>query len=89
MVEVQVFGGTLSEAEIDAYLAHGCKSYPDREIHAMEIHLDGEFVDLHYYFSPRFQHVYRVTDYLVKSLDVLNDAKQAEFRDKVTHPVDF
>ena len=49
--------------------------------------LDGDFVDLKYYFQPRFQHVYRATDYLVKTLDVLNDAKRAEYRDKVTHPV--
>ena len=53
----------------------------------MDIRLDGDFVDLKYYFQPRFQHVYRATDYLVKTLDVLNDAKRAEYRDKVTHPV--
>ena len=87
MIEVHVINGELSEPEIDAYIAHGRKQYPHKEIYAVDIRLDGDFVDLKYYFQPRFQHVYRATDYLVKTLDVLNDAKRAEYRDKVTHPV--
>ncbi len=87
MIEVHVINGDLSEPEIDAYIAYGREQYPDREICGVDIRLDGEFVDLKYYFQPRFQHVYRATDYLVKTLDVLNDAKRAEYRDKVMHPV--
>lgn len=88
MLDVQVHGGTMAQEEIDAYISYGYKKYAGKEIYAVDIRIDGEDVDLKFYFRPRFEHVYRATDYLVKTLDVLNDAKQAEFRDKVTHPVD-
>lgn len=85
MLDVHVENGDLTQEEIDAYIAYGREKYPSREIFALDIRLDGEEVDLKFYFKPRFQHVYRATDYLVKSLDVLNDAKRAEYFDKVTH----
>lgn len=88
MLDIRVKGGEISQEEIDAYVSHGYQTYPDKTIYGLDILLDGEYVELKYYFQPRFQHVYRATDYLVKSLDVLNDAKRAEYRDKVTHPVE-
>lgn len=88
MLDIHIENGDLPQEEIDAYVAHMRAKYPTREIYAMDIRLEGEEVALKCYFRPRFQHVYRATDYLVKSLDVLNDAKRAEFADKVAHSVD-
>lgn len=88
MLDIHIENGSLSQEEIDAYVAYVREKYPTREIYAMDIRLEGEEVALKYYFRPRFQHVYRATDYLVKSLDVLNDAKRAEFADKVAHFID-
>jgi len=43
---------------------------------------------LKFYFKDMdFQHAYRSADYLVNSMEKLNDAKQVEFSQKVKHKV--
>ena len=45
-MEINVSGGQLSQEEVQAYIAHGKRSYPGRSIRRMDVKLDGEYVDL-------------------------------------------
>lgn len=88
MIDITVQNGTIDQKEIDAYIAYGRKKYPGKSIIAMDVTLDGDFVDLKYQFSPQpFERIRRITGYLVGTLDRFNDAKRAEERDRVKHGV--
>ena len=88
MIDVTVQNGTIDQKEIDAYIAYGRKKYPGKSIIAMDVTLDGDFVDLKYQFSPQpFERIRRITGYLVGTLNRFNDAKRAEERDRVKHGV--
>ena len=88
-MKINVIGGTMDPREVDQYIEYARKKHVGRQISGMDIIIDGEYVDLKFYFSDMdFQHAYRSADYLVKSMDKLNDAKQSEFREKHTHKVD-
>lgn len=87
-MNVNVTGGQLSQEEINAYIKHGEDQYPNRRIVGMDVNLDGDFVDLKYYFdSMPFDRIRRITGYLVGTLDRFNDAKRAEEHDRVKHNV--
>ena len=62
MIDVTVQNGTIDQKEIDAYIAYGRKKYPGKSIIAMDVTLDGDFVDLKYQFSPQpFERIRRIT----------------------------
>lgn len=88
MVKINVTGGTLSENEINAYVARGKEKYPSHTLDAIDIKVDGEFVELTYHTTPiPFQRIRRITGYLVGTTDQFNDAKRAEERDRVKHSI--
>ena len=88
MINVNVQGGELSQAEINAYIVHGQKEFPEKTISAMDLKVDGEYVDVDYYFSDvPFQRIRRITGYLVGTLDRFNNAKRSEVEDRVKHSV--
>ncbi len=85
---INVYGGELSEREKDAYIKYGQEKYKGRQISQLDITLDGEDVDLKFYFKDTdFQRAYRSADYLVNDMKKLNDAKRAEFAQKERHKV--
>lgn len=85
---VNVTGGKLSQAEIDAYVIRAEKQNTGKKIATMDIELDGDFVNLKYTFEPvPFNRIRRVTGYLVGTLDRWNDAKKCEEADRVKHNV--
>ncbi len=85
-MKVEVTNGTLEQREIDAYIAHACEKYPDREIKTLGIDLDGDYVNLRYELAAEpFQRIRRITGYLVGDMRHWNNAKRAEERDRVTH----
>lgn len=85
-MKINVIGGELERGEIDAYLKYAAEKHPGRQIRQLDIILDGEYVDLKFYFSDTdFQRAFRSADYLVNSMDKLNDAKQSEFSQKQRH----
>lgn len=85
---VNVKGGELSQAEIDAYVLRAEKQNPGKKIDAVDIELDGEYVNLKYSFEPMpFNRIRRVTGYLVGTLDRWNDAKRHEEADRVKHSI--
>lgn len=87
-MKVNVINGDLSVHEINEYIKYGEQKYVGRQIRQLDIALDGDFVDLKFYFKDTdFQRAYRSADYLVNSMEKLNDAKQVEFSQKERHSV--
>lgn len=88
MVQVNVTGGKMEKAEIDAYLARAKEKYPDKVISSMDIKMDGEFVDITYHWETvPFERIRRITGYLVGTLDRFNNGKRAEVADRVKHGI--
>ena len=87
MCEVNVTGGTCPQPEIDAYIAR-CTELYGRTPDAIDIKLDGDYVELAYRFHNQpFHRIRRITGYLVGTLDRFNNAKRAEERDRVKHGI--
>lgn len=87
-MKINVLNGELNRHEIDQYIKYGNEKYKGRQIKQLDIIIDGEFVDLRFYFKDMdFQHAYRSADYLVNTMEKLNDAKQKEFSEKERHKV--
>lgn len=84
---VTVNGGVLEQTEINAYLDRAKEKY-GQEPQAMDIKVDGDYVELSYDFGHTpFQRIRRITGYLVGTLDRFNNAKRAEEHDRVKHGV--
>ena len=87
MCEVRVTGGTLPQDEINAYIDRA-REKDRREPRAIDIAVDGDFVELRYDFGHvPFDRIRRITGYLVGTLDRFNDAKRCEEHDRVKHAV--
>ncbi len=87
-MKVNVTGAKLSQNEIDAYVKRATVQNKGKRISAIDINVDGEYVDLKYTFEPvPFNRIRRVTGYLVGTLDRWNDGKKAEEKDRVKHTV--
>ena len=87
-VELNITGGTLDDKEIQAYVDRGRENMPSQKLIAVDINVDGEYVDLKYIYDDRpFERIRRITGYLVGTLDRFNNAKRAEVLDRVTHNV--
>ncbi len=89
MIKVNVIGGTISDAEKEAYVQRARELYPDRRIEEMDLTIvDDDYVDIEYHYDTTpFQRIRRVTGYLAGTLDRFNNAKKAEVRDRVKHDV--
>jgi len=87
-MKINVIGGEMDKREIDEYMKYAAQKYTGRQIGQMDIIIDGEFVDLKIYFKDMdFQRAYRSADYLVNTMEKLNDAKRSEFSEKERHSV--
>ena len=87
-MNINVTGGNISQEEVDAYVSRARKNYPDKQISEMDIHVDGEFVDLTYHWTTvPFERIRRITGYLVGTLDRFNNGKRAEEADRVKHSI--
>ena len=76
----------MSEKEIEAYIDYVKSKNPNEEIEYLIIKIDGEYVDLEYKTKPLpFQHIRRITGYLVGDTTTWNDAKKAELKDRMKH----
>lgn len=89
MIKVNVIGGTISDAEKEAYVQRAKDLYPDRRIEEMDLTVvDDNYVDIEYHYDTTpFQRIRRVTGYLAGTLDRFNNAKKAEVRDRVKHDI--
>lgn len=88
MIDVNVIGGKLSDAEVQYYIEDAAEKYPDKNLQAIELEIDGDFVNTKYSFSDvPFQRIRRITGYLVGTLDRFNNAKRAEEKARVKHQI--
>lgn len=86
MMQVNVTRGSVGQEELDAYIARANSKYSIGTVQALDIHVDGEYVDLRYHLAPRpFSRIRRITGYLVGDMSHWNNAKAAEERDRVKH----
>ena len=84
-VDIRVTGGPLPQEEINAYIARAKQKY-GREPLAIDMYVDGDFIELSYDFGRvPFQRIRRITGYLVGTTDRWNSGKLAELRDRVVH----
>ena len=87
-MKINIIGGSMERAEIDEYIRYAGMKNPGRQISQIDIIIDGDFVDLKYYFKDTdFQRAFRSADYLVNDISKMNDAKQTEFAQKERHKV--
>lgn len=88
-MKITVTGGTLTQAEITAYVDQLKAQNPDKYITSVTFTVDGEYVDMSYTFdNVPFERIRRITGYLVGTVDRFNDAKRAEVQDRVKHSLD-
>ncbi len=88
MVKVNVTNGTLPQDEINYYVESAQQRYPDKELIAIDMEIDGEYVNCAYHFSAQpFERIRRITGYLVGTLDRFNNAKRAEEAARVKHNI--
>lgn len=84
MMSVQITGNA-EPREAQAYVDYLENKY-NRKLETLDINLDGEYADLNYKFEEvPFDRIRRITGYLVGTMDMWNDAKTAEERDRVKH----
>ncbi|MBP5580405.1 MAG: hypothetical protein J6X85_01190, partial [Ruminococcus sp.] len=82
-MKINVIGGEMERAEIDEYIKYAGMKNPGRQIKQIDIIIDGDFVDLKYYYKDTdLQRAFRSADYLVNDIGKMNDAKQTEFSEK-------
>ena len=87
-MKINVIGGEMCRQEIDEYIKYAGQKYVGRQIKELDIIIDGEFIALRVHFKDTdFQRAFRSADYLVNTMEKLNDAKQKEFSDKQRHKV--
>lgn len=88
MIKVNVLGGTLTDAEKEAYVNRARTIYPEKRISEMNITVvDSDYVDIEYHYDTTpFQRIRRVTGYLAAT-PRFNNAKMAEVHDRVKHDV--
>lgn len=88
MIKVNVTNGTLPQQEIDYYVNAAIEKYPDKVITAIDMEVDGDYINCAYHFSAEpFERIRRITGYLVGTLDRFNNAKRAEEADRLKHNV--
>ena len=76
--------GALTNEEIEEYIKRAEEFH--KGTHTLDIVADGEYVELIYHIQP-FERIRRITGYLVGTMDRWNDAKRAEFADRVKHNI--
>ena len=50
-MKINVIGGEMDRREIDEYIKYAGQKHRGRQISQMDITIDGEFVDLKFYFK--------------------------------------
>ncbi len=85
-IRINVTGGEISQEEMEAYVNHAKSKFSGKTVMAMDIAVDGEYVDIDYTIEPKkFERIRRITGYLVGTTDRFNDAKRDEEHDRVKH----
>lgn len=85
-MQVRVTGGEIDQQELAAYQRRAEAKYPHEALEALDIHVEGDFVDLVYHLYPQsFSRIRRITGYLVGDMSRWNNGKRAEEQERVKH----
>ena len=85
-MKVNVTGEMLSQEEIQQYINRANEKFSNKKINGLDLHVDGEYVEIRYHIEPeKFHRIRRITGYLVGTLDRFNNAKRAEESERVKH----
>ena len=86
-IPVKVHNGRMSDKEISATVDSLMKKHPDKVFKSFSFSIvDKEHLDVTYTFdSANVERIRRITGYLVGTLELFNNAKRAEERDRVKH----
>ena len=86
-IDIQVIGGDMSEQEIVATIEDLISRHVDKAFKTLTITIiEDHLAELSYtYDSVGIERIRRVTGYLVGTLDLFNNAKRTEERDRVKH----
>lgn len=77
---------SLSIDDMKEYLHVVQNDCPDKQVNSMTVNFHDDCVDIDADTSPvGFEHIRRITGYLVGSVDKFNDGKKAEEKDRVKH----
>ena len=87
-MKITVNGGTMPKTEVDEYFHRIKEEHPDRIIKEIIITIDGEYVNIQYFYDTvPFERIRRLIGYLVGTLDRFNDAKKAEESQRIKHKI--
>ena len=84
---VVVKNGVISEKELNAYVRYITGKFPPGSVEKLVLDVQGEYVDLQYTLH-NYRDMRKMSGYCVGEPESWNPAKQAEFRDTLTHPID-
>lgn len=89
-MKINVIGNNISDEEINSYIEYGNNKYQDKKITELNIEVDGDYVNLQYFFQKLpFDRIRRITGYLVGTTERFNNAKRAEEKQRVKHSVNI
>lgn len=88
-IEVTVHGGPVTDEEVQMYIKRGRLSQPHNELIGIIITIDGDYADIDYrYARPLVPQRFAISgDMLIEDFNSLNDAKQAEYLDKIPNSI--
>lgn len=88
-IESTVIGGDISSAECQAYIERGKSIKPNKILTAIEIKLDGDFVDLTYqYTDPPQDMTVSMGGCMIGKFGSFNKGKQAEYMDTIPNSIE-
>jgi len=88
-IEVTVHGGPITDEEVQMYIKRGRLNQPHNELIGIIITIDGDYADIDYkYARPLVPQRFAISgDMLIEDFNSLNDAKQAEYLDKIPNSI--
>ena len=84
-IAVTVQGDPITDEEVQMYIKRGRLNQPHNELICIIITIDGDYADIDYkYARPLVPQRFAISgDMLIADFNSMNDAKQAEYLDKI------
>ena len=88
-IEVTVHVGPITDEEVQMYIKRGRLNQPHNELIGIIITIDSDYADIDYkYARPLVPQRFAISgDMLIEDFNSLNDAKQAEYLDKIPNSI--
>ena len=88
-IKVTVHGDPIPDEEVQMYIKRGRLNPPHNELIGIIITIDGDYADIDYkYARPLVPQRFAISgDMLIEDFNSMNDAKQAEYLDKIPNSI--